>query len=697
MSFNRIIWNIIIFFLLAASSSLSQAGIQVGTDQELRDALNQTDDTRIILNAGVRFEPSLRYRLSLSASYEITTNKDNPAIIDGRFAVDSAFDIATDIGLDLKNVTLQNFTNSAITISGNSRLALYNVHCQHNGSNQTMGGCVNADNIDSFKASHSYFENNNALTGGALYIRSRHTKVTWSMFADNNAQTSGGDAVIRPSSLPESFSLSPEGVWMELNMFRGFSAGLFGASIEVLDDLTEPAPFPVHVANNKFKSTSSTPALEFNYGGPIFMTLNSFHIGGDLLNSVSPALVSAGNLVNTKSLGSVVSTESTSPINIKPTADCNIFAGQLFSFGFNIINADGCAFNQPTDQLNTNPGFTPDDPDLGLQSNSPAVDAQQGEGLLAIPLMITALSPEEVTPILACGVVDALGFGRPQDANGDGVFECDLGARELRNGPDITAAQTMAVFDPNRIGEGQFLEILPNGLAAMSFFSFGPNGGQDWFISLGQQAGNTVVFNTINDATGGIWGTAFDPSSITRTNAGQASFVFSTCEASTQPGRFMFQSAPSTGRSDVFNRASRLSTSIDCNGQMANPNSTRTGSYFGGAARNGEGLQYIELNNGQAVAVFYGYDPQGNKFWTTSAPAAVNGNTATLQMQYPATTTGFGVNFDPEEIQTQPFGSMTLTFNPDGTITFSMNPVVAGFGSINYTMMRLTTPLGLGT
>jgi len=229
----------------------------------------------------------------------------------------------------------------------------------------------------------------------------------------------------------------------------------------------------------------------------------------------------------------------------------------------------------------------------------------------------------------------------------------------------------------------------------MSFFTFGVDGGQDWFTALGQQNGNTIVFDTMNDATGGFWGSAFDPSAITRSNAGQASFVFSNCQSTNQPGRFMFQSAVGSQRSDVFNRAARLSTSIDCNGQMSNPNSTRTGSYFGGASRNGEGLQYIELDNGQAVAVFYGYDPQGNKFWTTSAPAATNGNSVTLQMQYPATTTRFGVNFDPDEIQTQAFGSMTLTFNNDGTVDFSITPVVNGFEAVSYTMFRLTTPLGL--
>ncbi len=698
MTIHRVLRNFAVFNLLIASSSLSLATIQVATDQELRDALNQTEDTEIFLNAGVRFEPGLRYDLSLRAEYRITTNRNNPAVIDGNNSAEGAFNLGDEAGLELKNVLISNFTRSAIIASGNSRLTLHNVRCENNGSSQAMGGCVHADGIDAFKSLHSYLIGNRSFRGGALYLRASHTKIIESIFEDNSADTSGGDAVIKPAELPERFSLYPLGVWAEANMFRNFSAGAFGGSIEILDDdFNDPQPFEVHIANNKFKSLSSVPALELNTSSTILLALNSFHVGGDLLNSVAPALVAAGNLVNTKQIIDAQLTAAPATPGFKPATTCNVFAGQLISFGFNILNADGCSFNQSSDQLNTNPGFTPDDPDLGLLANSPAVDAQDGEGLLALPAMAAALLPDENSAFLPCGVLDSTGLGRPQDADGDGVFECDLGARERRNGPDISAAQTMAVFDSNRVGEGQFLEILPNGLGAMSFFTFGQNGGQDWFTALGQVVGNTVVFSSINDATGGVWGSAFNPATITRTNAGQASFVFSNCQSTGQPGRFMFQSAVGTQRSDVFNRATRLSTSIDCSGQMANPNSTRTGSYFGGSARNGEGMQYIELNNGQGVGVFYGYDPQGNKFWTTSAPAAVNGNTVTLQMQYPAVTTSFGINFDPDEIQTQPFGTMTLTFNADGTVAFSMNPVVPGFEPISYTMMRLTTPLGLGS
>jgi len=437
--------------LFAACSQLSLAAdVQVSTNQQLQDALNQSGDVDITLSAGLEFQPNNAFSVNLAGNYTIRTNPSNPAIIDGNNSTQSAFNINNVNSFNLQNVVVQNFAGTAITASNSDEIGLHGVRCLNNGSTQTMGGCVRTENVGAFETTNSFFQNNSAAIGGTGYIIARHTKITGSSFIGNQATQSGGDltfiptlsSIGRPDLLP--------GVWAELNAFKDFSAGQFGGAIELLGGNGAPE---AHIANNTFHSPSAVPALELNYTGPVFIGLNSFNIGGDLFNSVSPSLVTVGNLIRiASSFNSSQIIPDTSPIATRANgSNCNVFAGQVLSFGFNIINSSGCPFNQATDQLNTSPGFVANDPTLNLQSDSPAVDAQPGEGLLNIPAMAAAVLPNEASSTLACGVADSTGLGRPQDANGDGVFECDLGARELRNGPDISAAQTMAVFDTGTV------------------------------------------------------------------------------------------------------------------------------------------------------------------------------------------------------------------------------------------------------
>lgn len=689
----------ILFIALSFISHSTLAGIQVSNDQQLRDAFNQTEDTDITLSAGVRFQPSSRYNLSLNASYRITTDKNNPATFDGSNSTSTAFNITNGAGMTLDYVIVENFSDSAFTVnSTQSYLGLHNITCRNNGSTQSMGGCINANGISRLKVLDSIFENNRASQGGDIYGTAAHMKLVRNSFNGSIASLSGGSLAVNPLPLNQGTSLDDfdRGLWIEQNLFSEFDALAFGAAIQINGSIpTLTLLASVHIANNLFKSSSIVPTLEIPYLGSVAFVLNSLHISGDLANNRA-SVITAGNLINRKSTPNIVNRTSQDTGSIQPKATCNAFGdGQFLSLGFNILSSTDCPFGQPTDLLNTSPGFTEGDPLLSLMMDSPAVEGQSSEGLLALPSIVTNLLPGELNTTLACGVSDATGLGRPQDANGDGVFECDMGARELRNGPDLGPAQTMAIFDPSRNGEGQVIEILPNGLAVASFFTYGVNGGQDWFVAVGQQVGNTVVFNNVTDATGGRWGSAFNPANITRSTAGQMSLVFSTCEAVDQPGRFMFQATPGSERSDLFNVASRLSTTVSCAGTIQNADSARTGSYFGGSQRDGEGIQYLELSNGQAVAVFYGFDPDGNKFWTISTSINRNGNNVTLQMVYPESTTQFGSSFNPDDVDLQLFGEMQLTFNNNDTVDFNMMPSVTGFESVSYNMVRLTRPAGL--
>lgn len=348
-------------------------------------------------------------------------------------------------------------------------------------------------------------------------------------------------------------------------------------------------------------------------------------------------------------------------------------------------NSEGI-FIQPTDQTGTlQQPLDPllEDPVAGVMAllpDSPAIDAG-----------LSGLSAQDELP---CGLADIRGLARPQDGNQDGVFECDSGAYELQSGLDIGAAQSAVYFDPARNGEGQVLELLADNRAVVSEFTFDAQGRQLWWTALGERVGNSVVFETVNSGQGGLWGSGFDPARITRTNIGRMAMLFPDCESVMQPGRIVFQAADTqNGLTDLLHAASRLTTVIGCDGQVANPLSARSGSYFS-PARSGEGLQYTEQANGSAVMVFYGYTPDGDLFWTTSGPTTVDENVVTAEMFYPAETTVFGSGFNPDDIVREPFGALTLTFGDNETVLIDIQPVVDGFEPVSYTAQRLTTPIG---
>lgn len=450
------------------------------------------------------------------------------------------------------------------------------------------------------------------------------------------------------------------------NTFVDNTARVFG------DDINVDTSAAIYLYNNVFSGNAPTVRIE-NRSGTIRMHGNTLSGSGEAIDSIADARL-LGNLFDMTP-------------NSNEKATCNDFgSGAFSSLGYNINSDDACSLDATTDLSNTNPGLA----------------VPNASGIVALQPQSVAIDSGAVNPmvdagdwILPCGPIDIRGLGRPQDANGDGVFECDRGGWEMQGGPDIGPGQSGAFFDPTRPGEGVFVEMLEGGLAFIAIFTYEPNAtAPAWFVGLGRVVGNSIVVTDLQRPVGGLWGAGFDPDSVERRSSGTMSLVFPSCEAEASPGRLVFDGFSPDGFEPLLVAAQRLTTIVSCDSFTAQQTGL-SGSFFD-VNRSGEGVfvQWLDANN--VVVIMYTFDTGGNQLWfiNDTGRTQIEGNTVTAEMLYPASLTGFGRDFDPNEISLLDFGTITATWNGCDAVDFNVAPRLEGFEAVSYEYVRLTTLAG---
>lgn len=555
--------------------------------------------------------------------------------------------------LEIERFNIESFSvdgdGGAVAVSGDARLTLRSTNFRNNFASGAGGAISVTGNAALFSQGRSFSPSSGPVE-----------------FFGNRAGNLGGAVSITGNATGT----------IRSNIFADNAAGVFGCDINVQSASSANFGRTLILADSSFAADCDNVLIE-NPRGQLLVRNNTFGGRGDVLDTTDTVVFFAN-------LFGVTPTSKKQ----NPKAICNDFGvGTVVSNGFNIEATDSCSLTDPTDRVNVDPGLA--DPDsngvIALTPTSPAIDGGASQ--------IT--NPVDGKFGLPCGYRDARGLGRPQDANLDGIYECDSGNYEVQGGPDIGPAQSGAYFDPSRNGEGAFVEMIGGDQAFVAEFTYETDGsGPAWFVGIGNVVNNSIVVDEVLQPTGGTFGASFDPDAIVRPAIGAMSMVFSNCSAANStPGKQLFESNSDTAFSDLLVDAARLSTIVDCqNG--AGPRSGRSGSFFD-AERSGEGIFVQWLNDGQVIVIWYTFDPQGNQFWTISGTATVNGASVTADMLYPASVTSFGEAFDADEIDLQPWGTVTLQYNPGcDSMTFSYASTVPGFGSGSYEYTRLTSLAG---
>lgn len=130
------------------------------------------------------------------------------------------------------------------------------------------------------------------------------------------------------------------------------------------------------------------------------------------------------------------------------------------------------------------------------------------------------------------------------------------------------------------------LEMLPNNVAVLYWFTYDGSGAQDWYVAVGEVLANRIEFPDIYHASGGEFGPGFDPENITEEVVGSASFVWSSCDQ----GDMSYQIGAQHGRMQL-SRITRL-MGLDCTSGTATYISTEAG--FGSGTLNVQRLTSID-------------------------------------------------------------------------------------------------------
>jgi hypothetical protein len=280
--------------------------------------------------------------------------------------------------------------------------------------------------------------------------------------------------------------------------------------------------------------------------------------------------------------------------------------------------------------------------------------------------------------------------GVPRDIGGTDANISTLITDEILPDPFVLEPGISgAWYDLDHDGEGFLIEMLPNGLVFMVWFTYDDEGNQDWYFAIGEARGNRILFPELLQVSGGVFGPGFDPSLIIEEVVGSAKFTFSGCKV----GAMDWRIGNRQGRQTLI-RLTRL-MGLDCGQPMLAPipeEARFSGSWFD-PTHNGEGFLVEVLANGQVVVYWFSYGPDGNRRWFFGVGEIIDGKLVVTDM---LTTSGgiFGDDFDPATVESLPWGTLELDITcAGGTATYTSTE--EGFGSGQLNVIQLTSMDGL--
>jgi hypothetical protein len=205
---------------------------------------------------------------------------------------------------------------------------------------------------------------------------------------------------------------------------------------------------------------------------------------------------------------------------------------------------------------------------------------------------------------------------------------------------------------------------------------------QVWMIGTGNLVDGRIVSDNMVITDGADYGSAFDPDDVMRIPFGTVTMEFEDCNTGVVT---MNPVVPDFG--NVVLPMEKI-VRVDCAGGIPNPeNATRAGNWRNaiGPARASSWLRKADGN--VHVITFYTY-LNGEQVWLIGA-GELQGDTIVFADTVITSGTGFGSNFDPDDVVRTPFGTLTLTFSDCNNAVIEVDSILPQFEDQTYTIRRI--------
>jgi hypothetical protein len=259
---------------------------------------------------------------------------------------------------------------------------------------------------------------------------------------------------------------------------------------------------------------------------------------------------------------------------------------------------------------------------------------------------------------------------------------------EAQSVSSVGPGHSAAWFDPARDGEGWMLEMLSDDLALGYWFTYDENGNPRWLIGTGEILANRIEFSHLELTSGGRFGPDFNPADVVREPAGHATLVFDGCDSAWIEYVGLGQQLD-----HELVRLSRIA-GLDCpepEGPML-AREQNSGSWYD-PAHDGEGFVLQWLDHGEALLLWFTYDPEGNQHWMIGMGEEIGRQ---LQIETLQSTRGarFGHEFDPADVEFVDWGRLGMDLDClAGQADYQS--ILPEFGQGEFELQRLSILAGL--
>lgn len=156
-----------------------------------------------------------------------------------------------------------------------------------------------------------------------------------------------------------------------------------------------------------------------------------------------------------------------------------------------------------------------------------------------------------------------------------------------------------------------FIALIPNAVQAVDQTQIGT---QFWTVGAGRVAGKSLSVDPMGSATGAAFGSAFDPSKVSRKRWGSLRMDFTACDKGTVSWDSTGADSAGFGSgSYAIERVLPSTATAACSAQgfaTAQGADWMSGHWWGGPARSGEGFLVDVAADGTAIVAWFTYRPQ---------------------------------------------------------------------------------------